>query len=79
VFAGIDYKSVGHLRLHLILDEGAIREILDHVVRVHPATRRWLFDFFSSTGTTPSGVRMRQSGFPEMPQRDERNTFASKG
>ena len=35
LFARIDDKSVGHSDLHLVLDEGAIREILDHVVRVH--------------------------------------------
>jgi hypothetical protein len=41
LFARIDDKSVGHLHLHLVLDEGTIREILDHVVRVHSTTRRW--------------------------------------
>jgi hypothetical protein len=41
LFTRIDHKSVGHWRLHLVLDEGAVREILDHVIRVHSATCWW--------------------------------------
>jgi hypothetical protein len=59
---GIDHETIRNMDPHLIFDERAVREILDSVIRIHLVPSGMPLDFLSSTGTTSSGVRIRQSG-----------------
>jgi hypothetical protein len=74
LLTSVDHEAVRNAYPHLVFDERAVRKVLDPVVQINIPPCRRLLGFLSSTGTTPSRVRIKQSGLPEIPQRAERNT-----
>jgi hypothetical protein len=71
---GIDHETIRNTDPHLVFDKRAVRYVWIRWFGYTSPLEGGFFDFLSSTGTTPSGVRIRQSGLPEIPHRPATDT-----
>jgi hypothetical protein len=79
LFAGIDHQAIRNGYPHLVFHKRTVGQVLNHVVRIHFAPCGNLPGLLELDRNHSGKVRIRQSGLPEIPQRADLNTFASKG